>query len=155
MSWEAIRAVAELAGAIGIIASLVYLALQIRHNTKTVRASVFQATLIEMVRMRVAAGQDPKMATLLYETARHSYSQLPEHEQKQALHLIVGLCRLYENVHHQHARRMIEDAMWEPWHHEITEIVRTSSFQQLWEEIAPSFNKEFRAYVERAMSREP
>jgi hypothetical protein len=135
------------------VASLAYLALQVRENTKTLRASIFQGTLIEAVRMRVAAGQDPKMATLLYETARHSYSQLPAHEQKQALHLIVGLCRLYENVHHQHARRMIDDTVWEPWDHEITEFVRTSSFGQLWEEIAPSFNREFRAYVERARSR--
>jgi hypothetical protein len=153
MDWEAIRAVAELAGAVAIVASLAYLALQVRQNTQTLRASIFQGTLIEAVRMRVAAGQDPKMATLLYETARHSYSQLPAHEQKQALHLIVGLCRLYENVHHQHARRMIDDIVWEPWDHEITEFVRTSSFQQLWEEIAPSFNREFRAYVERARSR--
>jgi hypothetical protein len=152
MDWEAIRAIAELAGAIGIVASLVYLAVQVRQNTKALRASVFQGTLIEAVRMRVAAGQDPKMATLLYETARHSYSQLPEHEQKQALHLIVGLCRLYESVHHQHARRMIEDGVWEPWHQEITDFVRTSSFRQLWEEIAPSFSREFRAYVERATS---
>jgi hypothetical protein len=108
--------------------------------------------MIEAVRMRVAAGQDPKMATLLYETARHSYSQLPAHEQKQALHLLVGLSRIYEHVHYQHARSMIDDILWEPWHHVITAFVRTSSFQQIWVEIAPSFNREFRAYVERAMS---
>jgi hypothetical protein len=152
MNWEAIHAVAELAGAIAIVASLAYLALQVRQNTKTLRAWIFQGTLIEAVRMRVAAGQDPKMASLLFETARHSYSQLPEHEQKQALHLIVGLCRLYENVHHQHARGMIDDIVWEPWHDEITALVRTTSFQQLWEEIASSFNRDFRAYVEQSRS---
>jgi hypothetical protein len=152
MSWDAIRAIVELSGAIGIIASLVYLGLQIRQNTKTVRASIYQAALIEAIRMRVAAGQDPKMATLLYETAHHSYSELPEHEQKQAIHLIVGLCRLYENVHYQHSRRMIDETVWEPWHHVIREFVRTSSFQQLWGEIALNFNRDFRAYVERAMS---
>jgi hypothetical protein len=47
---------------------------------------------------------------------------------------------------------MIDDILWEPWHHVITAFVRTSSFQQIWVEIAPSFNREFRAYVERAMS---
>jgi hypothetical protein len=46
MSWDAIAAVAELAGAVGVIASLGYLALQIRHssnlleqNTKSVRTN--------------------------------------------------------------------------------------------------------------------
>ena len=39
MNWDAIGAIAELLGAIGVIASLVYLATQIRQNTATVRAS--------------------------------------------------------------------------------------------------------------------
>jgi hypothetical protein len=39
MHWEAIRAIAELLGALGVIATLVYLARQINQNTSTVRAS--------------------------------------------------------------------------------------------------------------------
>ena len=46
MNWDAIGAIAETLGAVGVIASLVYLAEQIRHsraqmsqNTKAVRAS--------------------------------------------------------------------------------------------------------------------
>ena len=34
MNWDALGALAELAGAVGVIASLVYLATQIRHNTR-------------------------------------------------------------------------------------------------------------------------
>jgi hypothetical protein len=47
MNWEALGAIAELLGAIGVIGSLVYLGMQIRHsalqtelNTKTMRATV-------------------------------------------------------------------------------------------------------------------
>jgi hypothetical protein len=39
MNWEAIGAVGEVAGAIGVIATLGYLAVQIRHNTRSVRAA--------------------------------------------------------------------------------------------------------------------
>ena len=49
MNWDAIGAIAELLGAIGVIASLVYLATQIRHsrdqmsqNTRAMRASACQ-----------------------------------------------------------------------------------------------------------------
>ncbi len=42
MSWDAIGAIAELAGALGVIASLIYLATQIRHST---RASAVEAKL--------------------------------------------------------------------------------------------------------------
>lgn len=39
MSWDAIGAVAELIGAAGVVASLVYLSVQIRANTRATRAS--------------------------------------------------------------------------------------------------------------------
>ena len=43
MNWDALGAIAELAGAIGVIASLAYVATQIRHNT---RASAVESKLV-------------------------------------------------------------------------------------------------------------
>jgi hypothetical protein len=42
MNWEAVGASAELLAAVGVIVSLLYLAAQIRQNTRSVRASTFQ-----------------------------------------------------------------------------------------------------------------
>jgi hypothetical protein len=42
MNWDAIGAGAELLAAIGVIVSLLYLALQIRQNTESVRANTYQ-----------------------------------------------------------------------------------------------------------------
>ena len=39
MNWESISALAELLGAIGVIASLLYVAAQIRQNTRATRAA--------------------------------------------------------------------------------------------------------------------
>ena len=43
MNWEAVGAIAELFGAIGVILSLVYLSVQIRSNTKQLRFSANQS----------------------------------------------------------------------------------------------------------------
>lgn len=43
MNWEAAGAVGEIVGAIGVIATLAYLGIQTRNNTKAVNASTFQA----------------------------------------------------------------------------------------------------------------
>lgn len=42
MNWEAIGAIAEAIGALGVIVTLAYLAVQIRQNTASVRASTLQ-----------------------------------------------------------------------------------------------------------------
>ena len=43
MNWEAIGAVGEVAGAIGVIATLLYLAAQIRQNTRAMRGATQDA----------------------------------------------------------------------------------------------------------------
>jgi len=55
VNWEALGAIAELLGAIGVIATLVYLSAQIRHNNEQLRGAAttavyeYQRTLTEML----------------------------------------------------------------------------------------------------------
>jgi hypothetical protein len=51
MNWDAIGAVAELLGAIAVIASLIYLGLQIRASTYQSRAQLFQQVTSEQARV--------------------------------------------------------------------------------------------------------
>ena len=44
MNWDAVGAIAESVGALGVIVSLIYLALQVRQNTRQVRLNRFQET---------------------------------------------------------------------------------------------------------------
>lgn len=55
MNWEALGAIAEALGAVGVIATLVYLSAQIRHNNEQLRGAAtssvyeYQRTLTEML----------------------------------------------------------------------------------------------------------
>ena len=41
MNWEAIGAIGEIVGAVAVVATLAYLAVQLRHNTKNVQSSAY------------------------------------------------------------------------------------------------------------------
>ena len=43
MNWEALGAISELVGALAVIATLLYIALQIRQNTKAIRGATLNA----------------------------------------------------------------------------------------------------------------
>ncbi len=45
MNWDAIGALGEIAGAVAVFASLVYLALQMRQNTRAIRGRAEQETV--------------------------------------------------------------------------------------------------------------
>ena len=69
MDWDAIGALAELAGAIGVILSLVYLAVQIRQNTaqmerseRAARGAAYQGVLSNLQVFLTPVGADSELA---------------------------------------------------------------------------------------------
>ena len=48
MNWDALGAAAEIVGALGVLASLIYLAIQIRQNTTWLRQQAFQLSTNEV-----------------------------------------------------------------------------------------------------------
>ncbi len=45
MNWEAIGTIAEIAGAVGVIVSLIYLAIQVRHNSRQTGSQALQVAI--------------------------------------------------------------------------------------------------------------
>ena len=82
MNWEAIGAVGEVAGAAGVIASLIYLAVQIRQNTRSVEAATYQSVAESLadVSYRLVDAPSSRVDRVL---------------------LFVGTIRRYENLHFQ------------------------------------------------------
>jgi hypothetical protein len=64
MNWGAIAAVAELLGALAVIGSLIYLAVQIRQNTRSSRAATFQAAYSEVSHAYHAIAADSELARI-------------------------------------------------------------------------------------------
>ena len=57
MSWDAIAAIAEGLGAIGVIATVIYLAFQIRQNTNSIQGSTQQALMSQEITMYALLAQ--------------------------------------------------------------------------------------------------
>ena len=76
MNWDAIGAIGEIVGAFGVMVTLIYLALQIRQNSKTIEAQMYQA------RSEVSANRYGQIADSPYlaamGTACFSLAQQPD-----------------------------------------------------------------------------
>lgn len=64
MNWDAIAAVAEIIGVIAIIASLFYVAVQIRQNNVIARATIISTTNSDSMRMSELVAQDAELAEI-------------------------------------------------------------------------------------------
>ena len=64
MDWDALGALAELAGALAVFLTLVYLALQIRQNTHATRSSSHHAVTDALNHLNLTLAQDEKVANI-------------------------------------------------------------------------------------------
>ena len=64
MNWEAIGAVGETVGALAVLATLVYLAMQIRQNTKAVQAAAIDSANSQVSKIREVIFADADVANM-------------------------------------------------------------------------------------------
>lgn len=77
MNWEAIGAVGEILGAIAVIATLIYLAKQIRQNSQAVQVSALRDTTEQWNRWSEVLANSTELADIVAR-GNKSYKQLPE-----------------------------------------------------------------------------
>ena len=63
MNWEAIGAIGEVLGAIGVIVTLGYLAIQIRQNTKVTKAATAQQMTDNWVHLNLFMSGHPELSS--------------------------------------------------------------------------------------------
>ena len=65
MNWEAIGAIGEILGAIAVLVTLVYLAAQIRQNSRFVKAATYHSTSRARNEFNFAVAMTPELSALL------------------------------------------------------------------------------------------
>ena len=70
MNWEAIGAIGEIAGALAVIVTLVYLSAQVRQNTKASRLAAIQAASENSSRFSELLASDPELSELVWRGMR-------------------------------------------------------------------------------------
>ncbi len=64
MNWEAAGAIGEIIGALAVFLTLIYLALQIRQNTKAVQASAVDASISKVTSVRQSMYENAEVAAI-------------------------------------------------------------------------------------------
>jgi len=65
MNWEAIAAVGEMLGALAVLATLIYLAAQIKQNTAAVATATYESTMTGFNDINVVVASTPALSSLI------------------------------------------------------------------------------------------
>jgi len=114
MNWEAVQAVAELSAALGVLLSLVYVGIQIRQNTASLRAGAVARSSELLSQLRTSLWRDPDVATLWDEAL--SGAEVEDRARAIRLrHFMVALARDHEAVFYQYLAGQLPEEIWKGW----------------------------------------
>ncbi len=150
MNWEAIGAVGEALGALGVITTLGYLAVQIRQNTKSVRRTAHISTTDAFNQLSTLIVQDPEVARIS-QIGTLDPGKLNEDEQYRFQRLMGMLISNFENLFFQHQDGLLETERWESHEETLQGLVSSPGFSiAYWQhvELRHRLSKTFRTYVE-------
>jgi hypothetical protein len=112
MSLEAINAMAQLIGAIGVIVSLFYLAAQIRQNTQSMRAVVVDSLAHSMVDLLPAQSPGPMRA---FATVIENWHGASDDDRLRAIPFIFATSKVFENAWFQQRQGTLDPKHWQGW----------------------------------------
>ena len=153
MNWEALGAIAELVGAIAVIASLIYLALQVRVNTESVRqstrAQLAQTAFASDERAQqyvVALMQDESVAELV--ARGNAGEQLSEIDALRYSEWISTLISTHLTFYLAMRDGLLSDEQWYYWKNRYRQLFEFPGFRSVWSEIRQGFDPVFRDYLD-------
>lgn len=148
MNWEAIAAVAEAVGATGVIATLAYLGLQVRQNTRAIHVQTYESFVAQFRNWNEPMRSDPEM-TQLWSTMLDGIELISPEEREHAVHVLYDFVRLAETLHYQYRKGMVEESMWSGWETIYRAYLTAPGARWYFNERRDFFCPEFREWVDR------
>jgi len=146
MSWDAVAAIAETVGAVAVVVTIAYLAVQIRQNTKAVRSAAAQQLLEGIAELNQFLGSDPEVTDLWWRGTADPQS-LSEQEWRRFIHVASPMIRRMELMFLNRRRGFVEAEIWEAMANNMEHWFSTPGMQRWFSEFGTAVHAEFREYV--------
>lgn len=153
-------AIGDFLGGIGVVVTLVYLAVQIRKNTQSVRSAALDSISTSICEFMDKTAQDPALTKIWFEGLSGTV-ELSEVDTQRFQLLLLSLARRWENAFHQSRAGVLESASWSGMRQGLAFVFSSPGAQSLWNAPAPHtgrapmraiFSADFAAFVERALA---
>jgi len=148
MNWEAIGAVGELIGAVTVVITLLYLAIQIRQNSQAVKNSAAQALLSELNGSLRVASSEPTTARAVI-LGQTLFEELSEEGRAQFITWMFAWMRTIEQAYFQYVQGYIDEEIWEGQMAHLRQLTHASAVKEWWSHRRCFFSKRFQNYVDQ------
>jgi hypothetical protein len=150
MNWEAVSAIAEVTGVIGVIISLVYVGLQVKQNTLATEISTSQAYVNADNEIIGIINTSPDLADILHQGV-NGISKLTGGDliRYMSFHELVFIS--FQSFYLQWKNGFLSDALWGTYRQAFVDLLQQKGAQEWWEMRRHWFSDDFKQYVEESV----
>ena len=147
MNWEAVGAVGEILGALGVIVSLVYLATQIRTQNRESRAAAVNEWTNQWNHFLGSFAEHPNLSELWIKGVRDFAALNPTEVVQFSSHL-GRIFRVGENIYHQYKQGLFDPKTWRGVERTLADVARFPGAKAWWPTRSHWYSDEFVALVQ-------
>ena len=153
MNWDAIGATAEMLGSVAVVATLMYLAVQMRQNTQSNRTAAIQTMASQDSAWLSAVAQNTELSDVVSRGWR-DLSDLSESELARFSAIMAQSCRQYDSQYCLWSDGAIPENLWRASERTLRFSMSRPGSQVWWSTAKFLFSEEFQSLVDELLSRE-
>src|SRR5438477_13016537 len=112
MNWEAINAVAQLIGSLGVVASFWYLAVQVHRSTRIAKLAAQDAAATALREVTKPFAENAELARV-WRVGLEDLQTLSAEEQARFFHSTYQFLKAFETIHFHHVYGLMDDQIWQ------------------------------------------
>ena len=136
----------EFIGAVAVVITLIYLAAQIRQNTRAVRLSTAHS-IAEAFRDQYSTVGGSGQVAEVYSIGFTRPGELDQAQGTQFYALLHQTVRVYEEAYYQFAQGALDERLWTGMHRQMLYTSSQPGFTQYWQERHDWYNESFQDYM--------
>ncbi len=134
-------------GAVAVLITLIYLALQIQQNRQSVESSAAQAILASISNAIQEGAASPELADLLIR-GQNDLEKLSEKERSQFLMWYLSYFRIIEQAYHYYLDGHFKQSIWDGHTRQIQSLVQSHGVQMWWGLRKNVYSSEFQDFID-------
>ena len=148
MNWDAISAIAEIIGAVVVVASLIYVGRQVSQNTAMMRVGAASESMERDYDLVLPLIESPEL-TEIWLKGDHRLDELSEADRQRLLFFERRALTLWHHNYQLRTQGLMPDATWHNQNWIIQNIGRRQSIREAWGLFKDSHEISFQEYIIR------
>jgi len=154
VNWDAIGAIGEVIGAAGVIASLLYLSIQIRRSDQTTRAESLRSLLDGWRETGVHLFVDSGL-TELFAKGLTDFERLDASEKRRFHYLVAENVFQAQQAMQLHQRGLLQEVDYDAWIYYVASLIQTPGGSKVWPSIEATITPTIREVINDYIAANP